>query len=65
MKIPSCCNSARSLEDLEAMTRHLEAHGVTVLARAVAGSYGVFTNFLDPDGNKLEVLFQDEAYHRT
>jgi catechol 2,3-dioxygenase-like lactoylglutathione lyase family enzyme len=49
---------ARSLEQLEAMNRHLEAQGVTLLARSVAASYGVITNFLDPDGNKLEVLFQ-------
>jgi catechol 2,3-dioxygenase-like lactoylglutathione lyase family enzyme len=53
---------AHSLDELEAMNRQLEAHGVNLLARSVATNYGVVTNFLDPDGNKLEVLYQDDAH---
>lgn len=53
---------ARSLEQLEAMNCQLVAHGVRLLARSVPTSYGVVTNFLDPDGNKLEVLYQDDAH---
>ncbi len=52
---------AGSREQFEAMNRQLETHGVTLLARSFPASYGVVTNFLDPDGNKLEVLYQGDA----
>jgi catechol 2,3-dioxygenase-like lactoylglutathione lyase family enzyme len=52
---------AHSLEQLEAMNRQLEAHTVTLLARSIATSYGVITSFLDPDGNKLEVLYKEDT----
>lgn len=48
---------AHSLEQLEAMNCQLEASGVKLLVRSLPLSHGVVTNFLDPDGNKLEVLY--------
>ena len=54
---------AHSVDELEAMNRQLETQGVTLLTRSRVTSYGVVTNFLDPDGNKLEVLYQ-ESTHR-
>ena len=49
---------AESREHLEAMNQHLEAHGVTLYDRSIETSYGVLTNFCDPDGNKLEILYE-------
>ena len=48
---------AHSLEQLEAMNCQLEASGVKLLVRSLPLSHGVVTNFLDPDGNKLEALY--------
>lgn len=52
---------AQSLEQLEALNRQLEAQGVVLLARSVPTGYGVITNFLDPDGNKLEILYSEDV----
>ena len=41
---------------LEAMNQQLEKMGVTLLKRAEKRSYGTITNFVDPDGNLLEIL---------
>ena len=49
---------ASSLQELQEITKDLEAKNVTMLKSMVTGSYGTFTNFLDPDGNKLEILYQ-------
>lgn len=49
---------ADSLEDLEEMNRRLESHNIKLINRSKTMSYGIITNFLDPDGNKLEILFQ-------
>ena len=49
---------AESREHLEAMNRHLEAHGITLYDRSIETSYGTLTNFCDPDGNKLEILYE-------
>ena len=47
-----------SLKELKKITRDLEAKNVKMLKALVKSSYGTFTNFLDPDGNKLEILYQ-------
>lgn len=50
---------AASLIDLKSFTEKLEKQGVRVLNRLVETHYGTYTNFLDPDGNRLEILFQN------
>ena len=47
---------ARDEEELEAIHQHLERQGVQLLRRSEQRSYGKITNFLDPDGNVLEIL---------
>ncbi len=49
---------AKSREELEKYTEDLESKGVVILARMMERSYGIMTNFNDPDGNKLEILYQ-------
>jgi catechol 2,3-dioxygenase-like lactoylglutathione lyase family enzyme len=49
---------AESRAHLEAMNQHLAAHGVTLYDRSTETSYGIITNFCDPDGNKLELLYE-------
>lgn len=39
-----------------AMTTHLKEKGVPIVNEAKEMSYGTITNFLDPDGNLLEIL---------
>jgi catechol 2,3-dioxygenase len=53
-----------SFEDLQQMYRHLKEKGVEVLrVRDNAFSVGVYFN--DPDGNGIEVYYEDlEAYRR-
>lgn len=51
---------ADNLRQLEQMNRRLESHGVSLMNRSRQMSYGIITNFLDPDGNKLEILFQPQ-----
>lgn len=45
-----------SLDDLEQATQHLESKGITITTRLKVTDYGTFTNFLDPDGNLVELL---------
>ena len=49
---------AESLEELQSLTEQLENKKVHILKKLVVTDYGTFTNFLDPDGNKLEILYQ-------
>ncbi|MDD5068251.1 MAG: VOC family protein [Candidatus Pacebacteria bacterium] len=49
---------ARSLDELKKITANLETKNVRFLKKLVETHYGSFTNFLDPDGNKLEILYQ-------
>lgn len=48
---------ADSLEELEAMNKQLEKNGVKLLNKSKHMSYGVITNFVDPDGNLMEILY--------
>ncbi|MEO6508713.1 MAG: VOC family protein [Patescibacteria group bacterium] len=50
---------AESIEELEEMNNQLELNGVKLLNRSKKMSYGTSTNFLDPDGNLLEILLAD------
>jgi catechol 2,3-dioxygenase-like lactoylglutathione lyase family enzyme len=52
---------ADSAEQLEEMNRMLEERGVTLLNRSKQMSYGLITNFTDPDGNLVEILFPQES----
>ena len=49
---------AESLDELKKITQELESKNVRMLNKLVETHYGAFTNFLDPDGNKLEFLYQ-------
>jgi predicted enzyme related to lactoylglutathione lyase len=51
---------ASSLEELEEMSNHLEKKGVEILCRAKKRSYGYCTNFVDPEGNFLEIYYPGE-----
>jgi catechol-2,3-dioxygenase len=52
-----------SFEDLQAMYRHLKAKGVQILrTRENAHSVGVYFN--DPDGNGLEVYYEEPGGYR-
>ncbi|SRR5258705_4616376 len=44
-------------EMLEAMNKRLEERGVTLLKRSQESSWGISTNFLDLDGNKLSIVY--------
>lgn len=48
--------AARDREHFDMMTAHLKERGVPIINEARAMSYGTITNFLDPDGNLLEIL---------
>jgi predicted enzyme related to lactoylglutathione lyase len=47
---------ADDLEELEAMNVQLESRGVILATRSKQMSYGTITNFVDPDGNLIEIL---------
>ena len=49
---------ADSEDELEGMNRQLESKGVILNTRSEKTSYGTITNFIDPDGNKLEIIFE-------
>lgn len=49
---------AHSFDELKEITEKLEAKNVRILKSMVETHYGTYTNFLDPDGNKLEILYQ-------
>ena len=60
-KAENPCNiqfAAKNLDELKRCTEHLELKGVRILQKLVETHYGTYTNFLDPDGNKLEILYQ-------
>jgi predicted enzyme related to lactoylglutathione lyase len=46
---------------LEAMNQQLEKMGIALLRRSEEKSYGTVTNFLDPDGNLLEILLEKKS----
>ncbi len=48
---------ADSPESLEKMNSSLEKNGVPLLKRSRENSWGISTNFLDPDGNKLSIVY--------
>ena len=50
---------ASSKGELEALNKRLEEKGVTLYNRSKITHYGIITNFCDPDGNKLEIIFQE------
>ncbi len=43
-------------EELEQANQYLESKGVTLLNKSIETHYGSYSNFLDPDGNKIELL---------
>ena len=49
---------ADSEDELESMNRQLESKGVILYARSEKTSYGTITSFIDPDGNKLEIIYE-------
>ncbi len=52
-----------SCEDLQAMYRHLKAKGVEIL-RVRENTYSVGVYFNDPDGNGLEVYYEEPGGYR-
>lgn len=51
---------ADTREELEAMNAHLEQNGVKLLNKSKQMDYGVISNFVDPDGNLMEILWPNE-----
>ena len=52
-----------SFEDLQAMSRHLKAKGVEILrTRENTHAVGVYCN--DPDGNGIEVYYEEPGGYR-
>ncbi|HEX9805226.1 MAG TPA: VOC family protein [Candidatus Dojkabacteria bacterium] len=51
---------AKDFEELDSMTKHLKSLGITVIRDKQKVSYGTVTNFLDPDGNLVEILLEKE-----
>lgn len=49
---------AETLAELKKLTEELKTKNVRMLKTLVETHYGTFTNFLDPDGNKLEIIYQ-------
>jgi catechol 2,3-dioxygenase len=52
-----------SFEDLQAMVRHLKAKGVEIL-RVRDNPFSVGVYFNDPDGNGIEVYFEEPGGYR-
>jgi catechol 2,3-dioxygenase len=52
-----------SFEDLQAMVRHLKEKGVDIL-RVRDNTYSVGVYFNDPDGNGLEVYYEEPGGYR-
>ncbi len=52
-----------SFEDLQAMYRHLQEKGVDIL-RVRENTYSVGVYFNDPDGNGLEVYYEEPGGYR-
>lgn len=53
-----------SEENLEQMDRHLSSKGVKMLFESIKTDYGILTAFLDPDGNKLELICEQSQTKR-
>jgi predicted enzyme related to lactoylglutathione lyase len=51
----------KNIKELEEYTKYLESKGVRLFDRMMNSSYGTYTNFIDPDGNKLEILYQESS----
>lgn len=51
---------AQSLDELKKLTQELETKNVRILKTMIKTHYGTYTNFLDPDGNKIEILYQPQ-----
>lgn len=49
--------TADSQQQIEGITKYLEEHGVKIFDRVKKTDYGMITNFCDPDGNKLEIIY--------
>jgi predicted enzyme related to lactoylglutathione lyase len=49
-----------AVDDMDAMIRRLDAHGVKILKRIDDDPFGRFVTILDPDGTKIE-LWQPKA----
>jgi len=49
---------ANSMEELEKITKRLETKGANIIDRLVQKSYATITNLLDPDGNKVEIIYE-------
>jgi lactoylglutathione lyase len=56
---------AASATALATMTAHLEAHGVPIKERCREMPYGMITAFLDPDGNRLEIMYDSRLHHTS
>lgn len=56
--LPQSVKFYRDVLGLEEMNKRLEEKGVRLLDRSKETSYGTITNFCDPDGNKLEIIYQ-------
>ena len=56
---------AASPAALATMTEHLEAHGVPIKDRCREMPYGMITAFLDPDGNRLEIMYDSRVRHAS
>jgi catechol 2,3-dioxygenase-like lactoylglutathione lyase family enzyme len=54
---------AASPAALATMTEHLEEHGVPTKDRCREMPYGMITAFLDPDGNRLEIVYESRGGH--
>lgn len=50
---------AETLEELTEWTKRLEAAEVPIGQRIMEKSYGIVTTFVDPDGNVIELLYQN------
>lgn len=49
---------AKTMGELTAMNEHLKSKRIKLLTESEKKSYGVITNFLDPDGNLMEILYE-------
>jgi catechol 2,3-dioxygenase-like lactoylglutathione lyase family enzyme len=49
---------APDLDTLERMNQQLEAHSISLIRRSMDVGFGVISTFLDPDGNKLEIVYK-------
>ena len=49
---------AKDIEELKEMTEKLKSLKIKILREMEVVSYGTITNFLDPEGNILEILLE-------